>query len=47
MNEALDKGLIPMWRTLQANETAVLLAGSMGFEQYASTLDVQLTPDEF
>jgi GNAT superfamily N-acetyltransferase len=47
MSAALDKGLFPMWRTLQANETAVLLAGSMGFEQYASTLDVQLTEDEF
>jgi len=47
MTHALDKGLFPMWRTLQANETAVKLAGAMGFEQYASTLDVQLTEDEF
>jgi GNAT superfamily N-acetyltransferase len=47
MSHALEKGLLPMWRTLEAHETAVQLAGSMGFQKYASTLDVQLTEDEF
>jgi hypothetical protein len=36
-----------MWRTLEANETAVKLAGAIGFQKYASTLDIQLTEDEF
>jgi GNAT superfamily N-acetyltransferase len=44
---ALDKGLFPMWRTLQANESGIALAGAMGFEKYASTLDIQLTEHEF
>ena len=47
MTYAIEKGLFPMWRTLEAHEAAVQLAGSMGFEKYASTLDVQLTEDEF
>ena len=47
MSHALEKNLFPMWRTLEAHETAVQLAGAMGFQKYASTLDVQLTEDEF
>ena len=47
MAHALDNHLIPMWRTLDAHASAVKLAGSLGFEKYASTLDVQLTEDEF
>jgi len=47
MSHALEKGLLPMWRTVDAHETAVQLAGAMGFQKYASTLDVQLTEDEF
>jgi len=47
MTHALEKNLFPMWRTLEAHETAVQLAGAMGFQKYASTLDVQLTEDEF
>ena len=47
MSHALEKGLFPMWRTVDAHETAVQLAGAMGFQKYASTLDVQLTEDEF
>jgi hypothetical protein len=47
MSHAIQKGLYPMWRTLQSNDTAVKLAGAIGFQQYASTLDVQLTEDEF
>jgi hypothetical protein len=47
MTHALEQNLLPMWRTLDAHETAVQLAGAMGFQKYASTLDVQLTEDEF
>jgi hypothetical protein len=47
MTHAMEKGLIPMWRTLETHDTAVKLAGVMGFQKYASTLDVQLTEDEF
>jgi len=47
MTHALEHNLLPMWRTLDAHETAVQLAGAMGFQKYASTLDVQLTEDEF
>ncbi|MBV8878611.1 MAG: GNAT family N-acetyltransferase [Planctomycetaceae bacterium] len=47
MAHALEFGLLPMWRTLDAHESAVKLAGALGFDKYASTLDVQLTEDEF
>lgn len=47
MTHALEHGLLPMWRTLDAHEAAVQLAGAMGFQKYAATLDVQLTEDEF
>jgi len=47
MAHALECNLLPMWRTLDAHESAVKLAGTLGFEKYASTLDVQLTEDEF
>ena len=47
MAHALEFNLIPMWRTLDAHESAVALAGTLGFEKYAATLDVQLTEDEF
>jgi hypothetical protein len=47
MASALENNLFPMWRTLDAHESAVKLAGTLGFEKYASTLDVQLTEDEF
>ncbi|HLY08633.1 MAG TPA: GNAT family N-acetyltransferase [Planctomycetota bacterium] len=47
MASALEHHLFPMWRTLDAHEAAVKLAGTLGFEKYAATLDVQLTEDEF
>lgn len=47
MSHALDNHLLPMWRTLDAHASAVKLAGTLGFEKYAATLDVQLTEDEF
>jgi hypothetical protein len=47
MTHAIEHHLLPMWRTLDAHDTAVKLAGAMGFQKYASTLDVQLTEDEF
>ena len=47
MAHALENRLFPMWRTLDAHEAAVALAGTLGFEKYAATLDVQLTEDEF
>lgn len=47
MTHALEHNLIPMWRTLDAHEAAVQLAGVLGFQKYAATLDVQLTEDEF
>jgi hypothetical protein len=47
MSHALESHLLPMWRTLDAHESAVRLAGTLGFEKYAATLDVQLTEDEF
>ena len=47
MTHALEHNLIPMWRTLDGHEAAVKLAGAIGFEKYAATLDVQLTEDEF
>ena len=47
MSHALEFKLLPMWRTLDAHESAVKLAGALGFEKYAATLDVQLTEDEF
>ncbi len=47
MAHGLEFNLVPMWRTLDAHESAVKLAGTLGFEKYAATLDVQLTEDEF
>ena len=47
MASALEHNLFPMWRTLDVHEAAVKLAEALGFEKYASTLDVQLTEDEF
>src|SRR5262252_8643536 len=37
MTHAIEHNLLPMWRTLDAHETAVQLAGAMGFQKYAST----------
>lgn len=47
MKYAFDKGLVAMWRTPQANESAVGLARSLGFHPYALTYDIQLVEDEF
>lgn len=47
MGHAFAQGLVPLWRTPQANESAVALAKSLGFRHYASTLDIQLVEDEF
>jgi RimJ/RimL family protein N-acetyltransferase len=44
---AFERGLVPMWRTPQANEAAVALAKSLGFSHYASTRDVRLVESEF
>jgi GNAT superfamily N-acetyltransferase len=45
--DAFSKGFVAQWRTPQANEGAVALARSMGFQHYASTYDVQLVETEF
>lgn len=45
--DAFSKGYAVQWRTPQANEGAVALAKSMGFQHYASTYDVKLVEDEF
>jgi GNAT superfamily N-acetyltransferase len=45
--DAFSKGFVAQWRTLEANEGAVALAKSMGFQLYASTYDVQLVETEF
>lgn len=47
MAHALEFNLVPMWRTLDAHESAIKLAVTLGFEKYAATYDVQLTEDEF
>ena len=47
MNGALEKGFIPMWRTPVSNEAAITVARSLGFQPYATTIDVQITEDEF
>lgn len=47
MQYAFDHGLCAMWRTPQAHESAVHLAKTLGFRQYAATYDIQLTEDEF
>lgn len=47
MEHAFDKGLVPMWRTMHANTSAVGLAKALGFRPYASTYDVKLVEDEF
>ncbi|MFN3485748.1 MAG: GNAT family N-acetyltransferase [Planctomycetota bacterium] len=45
--DALNRGFVAQWRTPEANEAAVALARSMGFQPYARTYDVQLVEDEF
>jgi len=45
--DAFSKGYVAQWRTPEANEGAVSLAKTMGFQHYASTYDVQLVEDEF
>ena len=47
IRSALKQGLIPMWRTPQANESAIALGGAVGFKPYALTRDVKLVEDEF
>jgi GNAT superfamily N-acetyltransferase len=45
--DAFSKGYVAQWRTPQANEGAMGLARSMGFQPYASTYDVELVESEF
>ncbi len=45
--DAFSKGYVAQWRTPQANEGAVGLAKSMGFQPYALTYDVELVETEF
>ena len=45
--EAFRHDLVAQLRTTQANESAVALAQSLGFQHYASTYDVKLVEDEF
>jgi GNAT superfamily N-acetyltransferase len=47
MEHAFGQDLVPLWRTPEANASAVALGKSLGFRPYASTLDVQLVEDEF
>ncbi len=45
--DAFQKGLVAQWRTSFSNDPGISLAQTVGFEQYASTLDVHLIEDEF
>ncbi len=47
MEHALGKGLIAQWRTLRSNAPAIALAAKMGFQEYATTLDVRLIESYF
>jgi len=47
MEHAFGAGLAAMYRAPRAHESAVKLAGSLGFAPYAETYDVQLVEDVF
>jgi GNAT superfamily N-acetyltransferase len=41
----LSRGLVPQYRTLEANTPSMALARVLGFERYATTVAVRLRPD--
>jgi predicted GNAT family acetyltransferase len=43
--EALNRGLVPQYRTLQANSSSMTIARELGFERYATTVAVRLKPN--
>jgi RimJ/RimL family protein N-acetyltransferase len=43
--EALNRGLVPQYRTLEANKSSMAIAQRLGFERYATTVAVRLRPD--
>ncbi len=43
--EALARGLVPQYRTLERNLPSVGIALALGFRQYATTLAIRLVPD--
>jgi hypothetical protein len=42
--EVLKRGLVPQYRTLEANKSSMAIARALGFELYATTVAVRLTP---
>jgi predicted GNAT family acetyltransferase len=42
--EALSRGLVPQYQTLEANIPSVVIAQALGFERYATTVAVRLKP---
>src|SRR5262245_38512042 len=40
--EALNRGLVPQYRTLDANKSFMAIATRLGFERYATTLAIRL-----
>jgi GNAT superfamily N-acetyltransferase len=41
----LSRGLVPQYRTLEANTPSMALARALGFERYATTVAVRFRPD--
>jgi GNAT superfamily N-acetyltransferase len=41
-DEALKRGLVPQYRTLEANKSSMALGNRLGFERYATTVAVRL-----
>ncbi len=47
VEHALGRDLVALWRTLQSNERALAVGRSLGFREYAHTLDVRLAEPHF
>ncbi len=47
MDHALERGLLCQWRTLKSNGPAISLARKMGFQEYATVVDVRLVESYF
>ncbi len=43
--EVLFRGLVPQYRTLEANGASMTIARMLGFERYATTVAVRFRPD--
>jgi predicted GNAT family acetyltransferase len=43
--EVLRQGLVPQYRTLEANQPSMAIARTLGFAYYATTVAVRLKPD--